>query len=185
MKTKLLAIVLAFTASAVIASEDNSPMKYNYISAGMGVIKIDGVGSGTLLNFEGSFTSGSLIISGAFATDIESGGDLTATGLGIGYHTPLSIDTDLIFGVSFAKFSLTLDGIGSGSANNTSLSAGINKMITDRTSVSANLGVSLSGGGIGFGFGLTQSLTDSMAVGLSYTPGNGGSLTTLGLQYRL
>ena len=31
----------------------------------------------------------------------------------------------------------------------------------------------------------TQGLTNSMAVGLSYTPGNGGSLTTLGLQYRL
>lgn len=185
MRIKLLLAILALTSSAVIASEDNSSMKYNYISAGMGVIKIDGVGSGTLLNFEGSFTSGSLIISGAFATDIESGGDLTATGLGIGYHTPLSIDTNLIFGVSFARLSLTLDGIGSGSANDTSIKVGINKMITDRTSVSANLGVSLSGGGIGFGFGLTQSLTDSIAVGLSYTPGNGGSLTTFGLHYKI
>ncbi|MGE4569793.1 MAG: hypothetical protein AAEF72_00465 [Gammaproteobacteria bacterium] len=185
MKNKLLAILLAFTASTSMAGEDSSPFDYNYISAGLGTIKIDGVGSGSLLHFGGAFTSGNLIISGQFATDIESGGDLTATTLGVGYHTPMSIDTDLTFGVAFTKLSLTLDGIGSGSANNTSIGAGINKMISDSTSVSAVLDISLSGGGIGFGFGALYSFTDSMALGFDFTPGDGGSLSVFSLKYSL
>jgi hypothetical protein len=185
MKNKLLVILLAFIASASYAAKDSSSFNYNHISAGLGTIKIDGVGSGSLLHFGGAFTSGKLIISGQFATDIESGGDLTATTLGIGYHTPMSIDTDLVFGVSFTKLSLTLDGIGSGNANNTSIGASINKMISDSTSVSATLGVSLSGGGIGFGFGALYSFTDSMALGFDFTPGNGGSVSVLSLKYSL
>jgi len=185
MKTKLLAILLALTASISIASEDNSPFNYNYISTGLGTIKIDGVGSGSLLHFGGAFTSGKLIISGQFATDMESGSDLTATTLGIGYHTPMSIDTDLVFDVAFTKLSLTLDGIGSGSANNTSIGAGINKMISDSVSVSAALDISLSGGGIGFGFGALYAFTDSMALGFDFTPGNGGSVSVLSLKYSL
>jgi hypothetical protein len=184
MKNTLLAILLAFTASTSIAAEKSSPFNYNFISAGLGTIKIDGIGSGSLLHFGGAFTSGKLIISGHFATDMESGGDLTATTLGIGYHTPMSADTDWIFGVAFTKLSLTLDdGVSSGSANNTSIGAGINKMISDNASVSAALDISLSGGGIGFGFGALYAFTDSMALGFDFTPGDGGSISVLSLKY--
>jgi len=185
MKNTLLAILLAFTASTSIAAEKSSPFNYNFISAGLGTIKIDGIGSGSLLHFGGAFTSGKLIISGHFATDMESGGDLTATTLGIDYHTPMSADTDWIFGVAFTKLSLTLDGVGSGSANNTSIGASINKMISDSASVSATLDISLSGGGIGFGFGALYSFTDSIALGFDFTPGDGGSISVLSLKYSL
>ncbi|MBT8101134.1 MAG: porin family protein [Gammaproteobacteria bacterium] len=168
MRSSLLVILLAFSATAGAQGFD-----YNYFSLGYGNIDFDEVNvDGDGFGLEGSY---GLSDNYHIFFDYNSAGldfdiDATTWGVGFGYNKPISEKVDFVGRVSYEY--IELDAPGVSSADDNGLGLGIGMRFAASNELELNAGINYvdysdSGDDTGFEAGGLYKFTDSFALGLS------------------
>ena len=180
-----LILLLASTISFANTDTNQSENSYNYLEAGLGSVKIDGVGNGLYLSLGGSGTFNNFIIGGHLSVDLKSGGEAKASALKIGHYWDISNTTDLVISYNSSNLSLSVDGGASGESKEQSIKFGFFRSLSDTTSANVDISVPLNGGGIGIDLGGNYWLNESTAIHVGHTVTTGGGNTLLTFRYTL
>jgi hypothetical protein len=187
MHKKVLPLILLLASTMSFANTDTDPSEnsFNYLEAGLGSVKIDGVGNGLYLSLGGSGTFNNFIIGGHFSVDLQSGGEAKASALKIGHYWDLNDTTDLVISYNSSNLGLSIDGGASGESKEQSIKFGFLSLLSDTTSANVDISVPLNGGGIGIDFGGNYWLNESTAIHVGHTVATGGGNTLLTFRFTL
>ena len=172
LRSVLLTALLAFSAS--VSAEDFS---YNYFGAGYtrinlddGFVDIDGDAFG--LNGSYEINESFYVFAGYGMGEFEEAGvtvDMDTLRAGIGWHTPLSDQVDLVTDLSYEYIDLSAFGV-SVDDNGFGLGVGLRFAATDNVELNAGINyVDFGDGGddTGFGIGALFGVSDNIDIGLS------------------
>ena len=172
LRSVLLTALLALSASATAQDFD-----YNYLTLGYQRVTLDdgsfdvdgdGIGLNGSLELNENFT----IFAGYGMAEFEEQGievDADTLSIGIGWHTPLADNVDLVTGLSYEYIDISALGFGVDD-NGIGLGVGLRFAASDRMEVSGGVDyVDYSDGGddTTFGLGFLYGVTDNVDVGLS------------------
>ena len=165
----IAALFLTTVSMTTIAAEKKHAINYDYVQAGFANLEISYGGDSVDLNFVGFGASTSLTdnisLFGGVVTDIEDGGDLTISVVGLGYHVPISDTTDLQMSFAHDKFEASASG-STASVTGSTISVGVATALSDATELSiAYIRPEVDGESVsGYGASLAQDITNELAL---------------------
>ncbi|MBT8065666.1 MAG: outer membrane beta-barrel protein [Gammaproteobacteria bacterium] len=168
LRSSLVLLVLAFTASANAKDFDYDYFQLTYGNVEFDDINVDGDGFG--LSGSYALNEDFHVFAGYEAAGLDFGIDATTLGAGLGWHTTLSPVVDLVASISYQYVELDAPGFGSVDDNGLGLGLGLRYAATDLLELDAGIShVDLGDGGsdTGFGVGGLYSFTDAFELGLS------------------
>lgn len=164
-------ILCALLAASGVAFAEG--FNYNYLQLSYGTIDIDGVSiDGDGLGLSGSYgITDSLNVVGGYQTaDFDSLADADEWSVGLGVHTPVSDNLDVVAAVSYVNIDFDVLGQSVGEDDGFGLTVGLRGNLSSLVEVNAGVSyvdLSDSGDDTGFGGGVLFNLTDSFSLGLS------------------
>ena len=162
----VLASVLSF---ATMAEEAESPINYDYIQGGFVNLELTYGGDSIDFDFAGvgasTSVSENINLFGGVITDMEDGGDLTITAIGLGYHTPISSTTDLQLSAAYDRYEASASGATASASGNT-IAVGLATALSDSTELSiAYVRPSIEGeSASGFAAGAVLDINKNLSV---------------------
>ena len=167
---KFLGIVLVLFAVPAFAADLN----YNYLELGYQRIdldddlaNVDGDGFGIAGSFE---VGDNWFVGASYAqASFDFGIDLDQLGIGLGYHTSISNNTDFYGSLQWVRAEVSADGFGSADEDGFGATIGLRGMVGDKVELSGHVGyVDFGDGsdGTAVGAGLLYNLTDNVGLGI-------------------
>ena len=179
-----LSIVTAIVAAAALPAAALADVSYNYVGAGYGAIKPDGVSRLDGYQIDGSVAvhdNVHLIVDHRRAKD--SPFSLRRTRVGAGYNVPLNSQFDVVgrLGWSFAKASIS--GVGSGKDDDVFGQIGVRGMASDTLEVNAFLTYDNLEEKVSADVGAVYHFTPQFGATAGYTYSSDLQTWNLGLRY--
>jgi hypothetical protein len=181
-------LFLATTSmTATAAEERESKISYDYVYAGLGSLTVDGVsGSLDLTQIGISASIGDNFVLGfstAWNNNLTNVVDIRINQAAVGYHMPLSDNTDLQLGISSAKITANAGNYSSIAASSTAYSIGVESMLTDSTSVSFGVAGTSDASSVSTSLEINTFVTDSVSIGAGITTEDDVDLTFAGVKF--
>jgi hypothetical protein len=173
--------------TATAAEERESKISYDYVYAGLGSLTVDGVSGSLDLTQIGVSTSiGDNFVLGfstAWNNNLTNVVDIRINQAAVGYHMPLSDNTDLQLGISSAKITANAGNYSSIAASSTAYSIGVESMLTDSTSVSFGVAGTSDASSVSTSLEINTFVTDSVSIGAGITTEDDVDLTFAGVKF--
>jgi hypothetical protein len=173
--------------TATAAEDGESKISYDYVYAGLGSLTADGVSGSLDLTQIGVSTSiGDNFVLGfstAWNNNLTNVVDIRINQAAVGYHMPLSDNTDLQLGISSAKITANAGNYASIAASTTVYSIGVESMLTDSTSVSFRVAGTSDASSASTSLEINTFVTDSVSIGAGIATEDDVDLTFAGVKF--
>lgn len=172
MFRQLFGLSVALLALPAFAGD----ISYNYVEFGYQKIDIDDIVPGVDIDGDGFGIGGSFevgeswfVAAGYSQADLDFGVDLDQLGIGVGWYTTMSNNTDFYALVQYVEAEVSVSGFGSADEDGFGAAIGVRGMVTDNVEIGGSIGyidLGDAGDGTSFGAHVLYNFTENFAAGL-------------------